>query len=75
MKIKEINIYGKGLIACSVCVIKGTNKKEIEKVVNDENPTGIDSKWKIHKGNFVEGEKNPHDCEKDKNREHYLLTC
>lgn len=71
----DIAIYAHGLVYCSVCVPKGTTKKEIVRQVNLKNPTGIGSKWKISKEYFASGPSNPHQCETHKGRLHYLLNC
>ncbi|MDD4026998.1 MAG: hypothetical protein PHO75_02300 [Candidatus Shapirobacteria bacterium] len=68
-------IYNKGLCYCSVCVPKAMKSKDIEKITNIMNPTGITSQWKIDKENFKGGEKNPCECDTDPNRKHYLLKC
>lgn len=68
-------IYSKGLVACSVCAPKELPKTYIEEDVNSQLPTGIDSKWTISKEDFQTGEKNPHECEKDPKKLHYLLNC
>jgi hypothetical protein len=71
----QITIYAKGLVHCSVCCPKELTREEIEAHVNMENPTGIDSKWKISDEAFASGEANPSVCEKNANRLHYLLVC
>lgn len=72
---RKIDIYSKGIVACSVCVPKDMKPEEIELAVNLENPTGIESRWTISKDKFRDGGENPHECENDKNRKHYLLNC
>jgi len=71
----KIQIYANGLIYCSVCADKKLDQKEVEKLVNQENPTGINSLWQVSKENFRDGAENPHSCEKDGNRLHHLLSC
>lgn len=71
-----IEIYAKGLVCCSVCASKGLSKGQIEEMVNEENPTGIDSEWKISKDKeFTSGEPMPSQCEHFPDRIHYLLNC
>ncbi|MES2409674.1 MAG: hypothetical protein V4509_05250 [Patescibacteria group bacterium] len=72
---KKIDIYAKGIVACSICSPKEKSIEDIEVEVNAELPTGISSQWKIANENFMTGEKNPHECENDKDRLHYLLKC
>jgi len=72
---EKIQIYTNGLVHCSVCVEKELSRSEIEREVNLVNPTGIDSRWKISNEDFADKNKNPHKCEKDKNRLHYLMVC
>ncbi len=69
-------IYSSGVVCASVCAPKEMPVTEIEEDVNLQLPTGIDSKWKISKdATFKTGEKNPHECEKDEKKLHYLLNC
>lgn len=77
MKTEENNVivYSNGLVTCSVCVPKNLKRKEIERLVNKQHPTGVDSSWKIDKENFMTGEKNPCACNTDENRMHYLMSC
>ena len=72
---KDITIYANGCVYCSVCADKKLSVKEITEYVNSANFTGIDSKWKLAKENFEGGDKNPHTCEKDGNKKHYLFVC
>ena len=78
MENKDVNkmqIYSYGIVYCSVCVQKDVPPAQIEKDVNAEHPTGIHSSWKIAKENFRSGEANPHQCEHEEDRLHYLLVC
>jgi hypothetical protein len=72
----ELQIYNNGFVHCSVCTNVST-LKEIERLVNMKNPTGIDSKWSISKDkNFLNGPSNPCPCEdKPKTHKHYLMEC
>ena len=73
---KKVIVYANGLPVCSACVTKGLSKKDIEDEINLVNPTGISSKWRISKNKtFKDGEKIPHQCEQEKDREHYLFNC
>jgi hypothetical protein len=70
----EIDIYSNGICYCSVCSnINDIN--ELTKLVNIKNPTGILSKWKLANEYFKEGQKNPHICNKDNTKKHYLFAC
>ncbi len=74
--LKDITIYSRGLVVCSVCVPKDMSREDIEQQVNMQNPTGIDSQWKISKDEtFKSGEKNPCECGTAEGRLHYLLNC
>lgn len=69
-------VYANGCVHCSVCVPKDLPIKEIESVVNSENPTGLDHGWKVDDApSFATGESNPHPCEQDQTRMHYLMVC
>ena len=73
---EKVKVYAHGLPTCSACIIKGLTKEEIETEINLVNPTGIDSKWSISKDKtFKTGEKIPHQCENEPNKEHYLFNC
>lgn len=73
----KIDIYSIGIVTCSVCVPKDATVEQIEKQVNKELPTGINSAWKVSKDTtFKEKERtNPCQCDQDENRLHYLLNC
>lgn len=72
----DITIYAKGLVACSVCAPENVTREAIERYVNEHNPTGIESKWKISKDKkFASGEPMPNKCETARDRLHYLLNC
>lgn len=71
----KITIYSKGLVHCSVCADKSLSKKEVEDLVNQENPTGISSQWTVDKDAFADGGANPGQCEDDPKRLHYLMVC
>lgn len=71
-----IEIYSHGIIACSVCAPKRLARRTVERVVNELNPTGIATKWKISKDEkFRTGQTNPCVCEDDPKRLHYLMEC
>lgn len=74
---EKIIIYSQGIIAMSICADNSVSVKEIEVFANTENPTGIDSKWKLSEDKtFKSGESNPCKCDKFPNtRKHYLLNC
>jgi hypothetical protein len=73
---KKVIPYSVGLVSASACVLKGLSRDEIEGAMNEANDTGIDSSWRISKDEaFKDGSANPHQCEKDENREHYLFNC
>ena len=70
-----ITIYSSGLCYCSVCAPVEATRGTIEADVNFQNPTGLDSQWKIADEPFSCGGDNPHVCESDPNRQHWLLVC
>ena len=73
--IDELTIYSKGVVHCSVCARKGMTHKQIEEKVNEQNPTGIKSRWKISKEKFADGSSNPNQCSDHEDRRHYLMVC
>ncbi len=71
----NFEIYSWGLVALSLCT-DIEDQKEIEDRANLEHPTGITSKWKISKDNFVGDLPNPSSCDRGiEGRKHYLLEC
>lgn len=68
-----INIYGNGILFCSVCTDQPI--EETVAAVNELNPTGISSKWEHTGVDFRTGESSPHPCENDAKKNHILLTC
>lgn len=72
----DITIYAQGFITLSVCAPKELSVGEVEAEVNIQNPTGIESPWKVSEDpTFRTGESNPCVCEDDPDRLHYLLSC
>ncbi len=74
-EMKNIDIYARGIIACSVCAPKDMSREEVELQVNMKNPTGIDSKWTITRDDFADGAENPYVCDRSTEKLHYLLHC
>jgi len=70
-----IEIYRMGIVHCSVCVPKEMTREEIVAAVNNKAPTGISNGWLIHEDKFRTGEENPHTCEVNSSRLHYLMVC
>lgn len=71
-----LDAYSIGICTASICTdIK--DRKEIERVMNVENPTGIQSDWIISEDtHFLQGMSNPTVCEKQgKPFMHYLMEC
>lgn len=74
--IMDVVVYSTGLIYTSVCASNDATTEDIENEVNLQYPTGIPARWCISKDKtFRTGENNPHPCEKDRSRQHYLLSC
>lgn len=72
----DVNVYGCGPFACSVCVPKGMPRETVEDEVNVINPTGISSPWTVSSSErFHTGEEHPKVCEHDPTRLHWLLEC
>lgn len=73
---KELVIYSNGVVHCSVCT-NVKDKKRVEELVNQKNPTGISSHWKISENKtFATGESNPCRCDtKPETHVHYLMEC
>lgn len=70
-----VDVYALGLVALSCCAPQEMSLEEVERRVNALEPTGIESKWSKSAENFRNGEANPHPCEDDPDRLHYLMEC
>jgi len=72
----KFDIYANGLVFMSVCASKEMTREEIERRANEESPTGLNHGWSISEDKtFKTGESMPCDCEADKTRQHWLLSC
>jgi len=73
---KEVEIYSRGIVSCSVCAINELSVEQVTQQVNIDSPTGIQSNWELAEDtHFKEGKTNPCECENDPNRKHYLFHC
>lgn len=72
---EDIVIYATGPVYCSVCVPLNFSTEEVEQAVNHKDPTGIPSLWKVANETFKNHSRNPHTCEDNPNRQHFLLNC
>lgn len=73
---RDIDIYSSGLCHCSVCVPEEMPMDEAIAMVNQRNPTGINSQWQLSEDKeFADGDPNPKVCEADPTRRHYLMVC
>lgn len=73
--LKPINIYSSGLVYCSVCAPAEMTADELTQAVNLKNPTGLEHGWQIASEPFKDCSENPHTCEQDSSRKHWLLSC
>lgn len=71
----EVVIYVSGLVACSVCAPADMSIEDIEGSVNQQIPTGINSRWRKADEPFAGGESNPSPCSDGPLKLHYLLVC
>lgn len=71
----EVDIYSVGICYMSLCAPNGMTPQEIERQANEKHPSGVTHPWTIANEDFKDGAKNPHLCEQDKGRLHYLLMC
>lgn len=72
---KDFDVYAIGLCAASVC--SSLPPEEIVTRINNEYPTGIDSKWAMSDDpTFRGGEPNPCPCDSGpETHKHYLMEC
>lgn len=64
-----MNMVREGFLYCQCCAPKGTATDLVESFVNQVNPTGIDSKWRV---DASQGEVQ---CEKHPENIHVVLSC
>jgi hypothetical protein len=70
----EFKIYSHGPLYMSVCTSLSPEEATIR--ANKDNPTEIDSQWRIHTGEFRNGEPNPCPCnDHPETHKHYLFVC
>lgn len=66
--------YAVGLCHASVCT--SLSVEEATRLLNRNNPTGIESQWKLSDDkNFKSGEANGFDCPDHPGNKHYLFVC
>lgn len=71
----EVYLY-LGIVHCSICCPEDMPIKEVERIVNLLNPTGISSDWEVsQETHFATGHRNPCPCEHDSNKVHRLMVC
>ena len=69
-----VNIYAWGACYLSCCATKTFDRDAVEHDVNKQHPTGV-GPWTVSGENFKTGEPNPHQCEDDESRQHWLMSC
>ena len=67
-----MTVYAHGLVYSSVCA---TTEEEASSELNLQWPTGLDHSWSVANEPFRTGEANPHQCEQDPSKKHWLFTC
>lgn len=71
-----VEAYAVGIVCASVCAPRDLPIEQVEDDVNRQHPTGISSRWKLSEDDhFATGQTNPCPCEKDPERQHWLLNC
>lgn len=75
-ELPAVVIMGVGICYASVCVLDGTDDDDIVREVNQQNPTGISSRWQLSADEtFADGLTNPCPCNEIPGRSHRLLEC
>lgn len=73
---EQVIVYSPGVVFLSACVSNDLTVEEAEEIVNQLHPTGIKSRWRLHKEPFVTGHPNPCPCDRfPELRKHYLFNC
>ena len=70
-----VHVYAFGLCYASVCAPARLTIDEVVAGADAEHPTGLDHGWSLASEPFKDGSPNPHVCEEDPSRRHYLLSC
>jgi hypothetical protein len=72
-----IVVYANGLWCCSVCAPLRYTAEMVEREVNEINPTGVSSEWRVSKDKqFSTGQPNPCPCnDPASGRQHWLMNC
>lgn len=65
----DMNMVRVSILSCQCCVPKDTSNEVAEEYVNTQNPTGIDSKWRIDES------LGRTQCEKFPENVHLVLHC
>ncbi len=73
----DVILYAVGLLSCSACAPAALTPEEVTALVNQENPTGVDSPWQVStEPSFTTGQPNPCPCNRSPStRMHYLMEC
>ena len=72
---KHFAVYTWGLVHLSCCT-DVTDRAEIERLANIDQPTGIASKWTIADEPFASGQPNGCPCNDEPDKyHHWLLSC
>ncbi len=72
----KIMVYALGVVSCSVCAPKDMPVETVTAQLNQMQPTGISSAWRLSEdATFKKGEPMPCVCEEDPARLHYLFNC
>lgn len=73
-KLPDFDAYSVGLIYASVCT--SLSLEEATRRLNAEQPTGVQSQWKLATEDFASGEKNGCTCDQaPETHRHLLFTC
>jgi hypothetical protein len=73
-KTAAIELYSVGLCYASACAPGDAGRDDVEMAANRIAPTGI-APWRVADEPFQDGAANPHACEDDETRKHWLLWC
>ena len=74
---EDVTIAQQHVFYLIVCAAKDATIEEIERVTNNQVPSGVSSPWKVVEGKVFTGTeiKHPSPCDEKPDRLHYELRC
>lgn len=72
----DVIVYSEGPLSLSACASAALGREAVEAEVNRVRPSGTEGGWQISSDKqFATGQPMPCPCERDADRQHWLLHC